>query len=70
MGPGTLTKHAWAHDASADLGRPLPMIEPAQLGLAEAWVCPEYRRDYVKLAAWVFAVLFGPALAALAVLLA
>jgi hypothetical protein len=31
--------------------------------------CPEFQRDYVRLAAWVFAVLFGPALAAMAVLL-
>ena len=31
--------------------------------------CPEVRHDYVKLAAWVFAVLFGPALAAMALLL-
>jgi hypothetical protein len=42
----------------------------AQLSFAGDWPCPEYRRDYVKLAAWVFALLFGPALAALGVLLA
>jgi hypothetical protein len=31
---------------------------------------PAYRRDYVRIAAWLFAVLFGPALVALAVWLA
>jgi hypothetical protein len=29
--------------------------------------CSQARRDYVKLAAWLFALLFGPALVALAV---
>jgi hypothetical protein len=31
---------------------------------------PEYRRDYLRLAAWLFAVLFGPAIIALCVILA
>jgi hypothetical protein len=31
--------------------------------------CPGARRDYVKAAAWLCALLFGPALVALAVLL-
>jgi hypothetical protein len=30
---------------------------------------PVYRRDYVRIAAWLFAVLFGPTLIALAVIL-
>jgi hypothetical protein len=33
---------------------------------AEAQLCAAYRHDYVKLAAWMFAVLFGPALVAIA----
>jgi hypothetical protein len=46
------------------------MLDRVQLGVAEALPCPVYRHDYVKLAAWVFALLFGPALVALAILLA
>jgi hypothetical protein len=33
----------------------------------DASPCPEYRRDYVKLSAWVLASLFGPALVVLLV---
>jgi hypothetical protein len=62
--------HAGAKRASVDVVRPLPTIDHAKLGVAEPWSCPEYGRDYVKLAAWIFALLFGPALVALAVLLA
>lgn len=69
-GPGPITKHAWAQRAPAEPGRQLPMLDQVQLGLADAWPCPQYRHDYVKLAAWVFALLFGPALVALALLLA
>jgi hypothetical protein len=29
--------------------------------------CPQASRDYLKLAAWMFALLFGPALVALVV---
>jgi hypothetical protein len=68
MGLGSLTKHTWAQNAAADLGGQLPMLDAAQLG--DSWSCPEHRRDYVKLAAWVFAVLFGPVLVALGVWLA
>jgi hypothetical protein len=70
MGLGSLTKHTWAQSASADLGGQLPTFDAAQFGLADSWGCPERRRDYVKLAAWVFAVLFGPVLVALGVWLA
>jgi hypothetical protein len=63
---------AWADSARADLGGSMPAIEPEPVlvSLAEMRPCPEYRRDYVKLAAWLFAFLFGPALVALAILLA
>jgi hypothetical protein len=40
------------------------------LSLAEAPPCPRYHRDYVKLAAWLFALSFGPALIAIAIWLA
>jgi hypothetical protein len=36
--------------------------------LAPPGRCPEPRRDYLSVAAWVFAVLFGPALITLTVL--
>jgi hypothetical protein len=65
-----MTKHAWAQGASAGSGRQLPMLDDVQLGLSEAWSCPEHGHDYVKAAAWLFALLFGPALVALIVLLA
>lgn len=73
MGPGSIATYAHARSAPAAADGPMPSVDSggqAQLSFAGDWPCPEYRRDYVKLAAWVFALLFGPALAALGVLLA
>ena len=72
MGPGSMTELAWAESARADMGGRAPAVAPRSmfLSLAEALPCPEYRLDYVKLAAWVFALLFGPALVAIAIWLA
>jgi hypothetical protein len=69
-GRGSIARDPWAQSAPEDVARQLPMLDEVQLGLAEPLPCPEYHRDYVKIAAWVFAFLFGPALVALAVLLA
>ena len=55
MGPGQLIEDARTRGTRAP-----PVGHP----------CPEYRRDYVKMACWAFALLFGPALITLAVLLA
>ena len=42
-----------------------PPVSPVEA--RDPWPVP--RRDYVRVAAWVFAFFFGPALAALAVLM-
>jgi hypothetical protein len=67
-----MTDFASADSARADVGGSTPSFDPGALqwSLAETLPCPGYRHDYVKLAAWLFAVLFGPALVALAIWLA
>lgn len=72
MGPGFMTERAWDESARTDLGGRAPAIDPGPvlLSLADALPCPQYGLDYVKLAAWVFALLFGPALVAIAIWLA
>jgi hypothetical protein len=51
--------------------------EPSALAAAESKLaelfgpgvsCPEFRRDYLSMAAWVFALLFGPVIVALTAL--
>lgn len=44
-------------------------FEQGALAFEAADTCPQHRHDYLKIAAWLLALAFGPALVALAVLL-
>lgn len=62
MRPGSITDQPLAQTAAEQTA-------PLRLTLVEGGLYAGRRHDYLKAAAWLFALLFGPALIALAVLI-
>ena len=70
MRPGTITDQPWMEAAPSRepwAGAAPSRRGPAQLTLVEGGQRARPRHDFLKATSWLFAFLFGPALAALAV---